>query len=211
VTHEELQVPAVYTFVPGFHFAERTTGTDVVFHAAKLASQLPDPDEALDVLGKMAAIAPGAYYLPFFRALALINLERPKEALADLDKALKLNPPAQDEASIHTQRGVALKDLGRFAEAQAALNKASTFPDPHPEVFNLLGFCLFKQEQYDDAIVAFSQAIKLDPGQAINYANIGTNLRELGRIEEACEMYSHALELDPSLDFARENLERLRG
>jgi ribosomal protein S12 methylthiotransferase accessory factor len=211
VTHEELLVPAVYTFVPGFHFAHRTTGTDVVFHAAKLASQLPDSEESLTVLEKMASAAPDIYYLPFFRALALINLERPQEALQDLDKALKLNPPAQDEASIHTQRGVALKDLGRFAEAQVALSKASAYPEPHPEVFNLLGFCFFKQEQYEDAIQAFSQAIKLDPGQAINYANIGTNLRELGRMDEACEMYSHALELDPSLDFARENLNRLKG
>lgn len=211
VTHEELQVPAVYTFVPGFHFAQRTTGTDVVFHAAKLASQLPDAEESLDVLEKMAQAAPEAYYLPFFRALALINLERPQEALEDLDATLALNPPDHDAASIHTQRGVALKDLGRFSEAQAALAKASTYPEPHAEVFNLLGFCFFKQAQYEEAIQAFSQAIELDPGQAINYANIGTNLRELGRTEEACEMYAHALELDPSLDFARENLERLRG
>ncbi len=211
VTHAELQVPAVYTFVPGFHFALRTTGTDVVFHAAKLASQLPDSDLSLSVLGEMSKAAPGTYYLPFFRALALINQERPQEALEELDAALQLNPPAIDAASIHTQRGAALKDLGRFAEAQAALIKASTFPEPHPEVFNLLGFCLFKQKQYEEAIQAFSQAIELDPGQAINYANIGTNLRELGRVEEACQMYAHAVELDPSLDFARENLERLKG
>jgi ribosomal protein S12 methylthiotransferase accessory factor len=211
VTHSELQVPAVYTFVPGFHFAQRTIGTDVIFHAAKLASQLPDAEESLEVLEKMAQAAPDAYYLPFFRALALINLEQPEKALHDLDRALELDPPEQDAASIHTQRGVALKDLGRFSEAQAALTKASTYPEPHAEVFNLLGFCLFKQEQYEEAIQTFSQAIELDPGQAINYANIGTNLRELGRIDEACEMYAHALELDPSLDFARENLERMRG
>lgn len=211
VSHERLQVPAVYSFVPGFHFAERTTGTDVVFHAAKLASQLPDPEQALQVLENMAQAAPEVYYLPFFRALALINLERPAEALAELDQALALNPPASDASSIHTQRGVALKDLGFFAEAEEALGRAAAYPEPHPEVFNLLGFCLFKQKQYEQAIEAFSRAIELDPGLAINYANIGTNLRELGRISEACEMYAHALELDPELDFARENLERLRG
>ncbi len=211
VSHPELGVPAVYTFVPGFHFAQRTTGTDVIFHAAKLASQLPDPGQALGVLGQMTLAAPGAYYLPFFRALALINQGRPAEALEDLDAALRLNPPPADAASIHTQRGVALKDLGRFEEAQAALLTAAAYPEPHPEVFNLLGFCLFKQKQYEEAVEAFSRAIELDPGQAINYANIGTNLRELGRIQEACQMYEHALELDPSLDFARENLERLRG
>lgn len=213
VTHPELGVPAVYTIIPGAHFAYRTTGTDVIFHAAKLASQLPDPDQALAVLAAMAQAAASAgdepYYLPFFRALALINLERPAEALADLDRALALDPPRDDAASIHTQRGVALKDLGRLAEAVEALTTAAGFPEPHAEVFNLLGFCHYRLKNHEQAIAAFARAIELDPGLGINYANIGSNLRELGRIEEACHMYRQALELDPSLDFARDNLERL--
>jgi ribosomal protein S12 methylthiotransferase accessory factor len=213
VTHPELGVPAVYTVIPGAHFAYRTTGTDVIFHAARLASQLPDPDQALTVLSAMARAAAAAgdepYYLPFFRALAAINRERPAEALADLDRALGLNPPARDAASIHTQRGVALKDLGAYAEAVAALTIAAGFPEPHAEVFNLLGFCHYMLKNHEQAIEAFAQAIELEPGLGINYANIGSNLRELGRIEEACHMYRQALELDPSLDFARDNLERL--
>ncbi|MCA1988948.1 MAG: YcaO-like family protein [Desulfarculus sp.] len=213
VTHPDLGIPAVYTIVPGAHFAYRTTGTDVIFHAAKLASQLPDPEQALAVLSAMSRVAAdgGAepYYLAFFRALALINLERPAEALADLERALGLDPPAADAASIHTQRGVALKDLGRHAEAVAALTTAAGFPEPHAEVFNLLGFCHYMLKDHEKAIEAFARAIELEPGLGINYANIGSNLRELGRIEEACHMYRQALELDPSLDFARANLERL--
>lgn len=213
VSHPQLQVPAVYTIIPGAHFAYRTTGTDVIFHAAKLASQLADPQAALDTLSAMtrAVGEQGAYYLHFFRALALINLERSQEALAELDRALVLKPPAKDEASIHTQRGVALKDLGRFDEAKAALLRAAGFSEPHTEVYNLLGFCHYMLKEHEDSIQAFSRAIELEPGLGINYANIGSNLRELGRAEEACAMYQHALELDPSLDFARENLRKLSG
>jgi len=210
VTHPQLQVPAVYTIVPGAHFAYRTTGTDVVFHAAKAASQIPDPVESLAVLNQMLEVAGQSYYLEFFRALALMALEQPQEALASLDAALSLSPPATDEASIHTHRGAALKDLGRYAEAKQALGKAASFEEPHSEVFNLLGFCHYMLKEHEEAIEAFSRAIELEPGLAINYANIGSNLRELGQFKEACQMYEHALELDPGLDFARDNLEKLK-
>ena len=211
ISHPRLGIPAVYTIIPGAHFASRTTGTDVVFHAAKMASQLADPAQALSVLQQMAGEAGESYYLPFFQALALLNLARPAEALAALEAALGLNPPPQDAASIHTQRGVALKDMARYAEAKKALSLAAAYTEPHQEVYNLLGFCHFKLGEYEKAIEAFSRAIEIEPGLAINYANIGSNLRELGRFEEACQMYQHALDLDPTLDFARENLEKLKA
>jgi ribosomal protein S12 methylthiotransferase accessory factor len=210
VSHPELQVPSVYTIMPGAHFAYRTTGTDVIFHAAKAASQLADPVMALDVLNQMLEVAGQSYYLEFFRGLALLALERPAEALEALDNALGLNPPASDEASIHTHRGAALKDLERYHEAKQALHKAASFEDPHTEVFNLLGFCHYMLKEHEQAIEAFGRAIELAPGEAINYANIGSNLREMGQIAEACRMYEHALELDPDLGFARDNLEKLR-
>lgn len=211
VTHPELGVPAVYCIIPGCHFAKRTTGTDVIFHASKLASQLDDSRRALDVLAAMSMAAGGAvsYYLPFFRALALLEQGRPEEALGELDRALAMHPPAEDEASIHTQRGVALKDMACYDQAKEALHRAASFPDPHHEVFNLLGFCHFMLGEYQEAIEVFSRAIEIDPSQAINFANIGSCLRELGQIEDACRMYRSALELDPSIDFARDNLERL--
>lgn len=209
VTHPELAVPSVYCIIPGAHFAYRTSGTDVVFHAAKLASQLEDPELALDTLDRMLERAGQSYYLHFFKALALLTLERPEEALGGLVRALELDPPAKDEASIHTHLGVALKDLGRFEEAKASLTRAAAFDEPHQEIFNLLGFCHFMLKEHEESIEVFSKAIELAPGEAINYANIGSNLREMGNIEEACKMYEHALELDPELGFARDNLERL--
>lgn len=211
VTHPVLQVPAVYTIVPGAHFAERTTGTDVIFHAAKLAAQIPSPVIAIDILDQMTDIAGTSYATHFFRAVVQIALEEPENALLELQTALNLNPPAKDEASIHTQIGAGLKDLGQYEDALLALGKAASFAEVHHEVFNLSGFCLFMLKRHEESIEAFSKAVEIEPGAAINYANIGSNLRELGRLEEACEMYENALEMDPGLDFARDNLQKLRA
>ncbi len=77
------------------------------------------------------------------------------------------------------------------------------------EIYNLRGFCHYQLKEHHLAIEAFEQAIELDPGSGIDYANIGSNLRELGHIEEAIELYRIALEMDPDIDFARDNIKRL--
>ena len=48
-------------------------------------------------------------------------------------------------------------------------------------------------------------------GSAIDYANIGSNLRELGHKEEAIRLYKIALELDPDIEFARASMEKLEA
>jgi ribosomal protein S12 methylthiotransferase accessory factor len=53
--------------------------------------------------------------------------------------------------------------------------------------------------------------LELDPGSAIDYANIGSNLREMGHKKEAIRLYRIALEMDPTIEFARESLARLEG
>ena len=66
-------------------------------------------------------------------------------------------------------------------------------------------------KEHEAAIACFEQVIALDPGSAIDYANIASNYRDMGRIDEAVHYYRLALELDPSIDFARANLKRLIG
>ena len=51
----------------------------------------------------------------------------------------------------------------------------------------------------------------MDPGSAIDYANIASNYRDMGNRDEAVRYYKFALELDPTIDFARENLIKLGG
>jgi ribosomal protein S12 methylthiotransferase accessory factor len=55
----------------------------------------------------------------------------------------------------------------------------------------------------------FEKAIELDPGSAIDYANLGINLSKLGLTKEAAFVLKQALELDPTLDFAARALAEL--
>jgi ribosomal protein S12 methylthiotransferase accessory factor len=73
-----------------------------------------------------------------------------------------------------------------------------------------MGFCHFKLKEHEKAIECFRQVLRLDPSSAIDYANIASNYREMGEKNLAIRFYELALELDPSIQFARDNLLQLR-
>jgi ribosomal protein S12 methylthiotransferase accessory factor len=209
ITHPRLQVPAVYVIVPGAHFRERAMGSVGLF-AAKLLHQSLAPEEALATLTRLEEIFPGLYYLAFYRGQALRALSRPEEALGEFRRALQLDPREAEIESVLTYAALCHRDLGRYEEAADLFRQALQLGES-AEVHNQIGFCLFKLRRHEESIVSFRRAIDLDPAQAINHANIGSNLREMGRVEEAIAHYELALVIDPTLDFARENIERLRS
>jgi ribosomal protein S12 methylthiotransferase accessory factor len=55
----------------------------------------------------------------------------------------------------------------------------------------------------------FVRAVEINPRSAIDWANLGSNLRDLGRIDEAVAMYKKAYSLDPTIEFVRVNLATL--
>ncbi|MDE6735161.1 MAG: tetratricopeptide repeat protein, partial [Desulfovibrio sp.] len=56
---------------------------------------------------------------------------------------------------------------------------------------------------------AFKAVLKLDKGSAMDRANLGICYKLLGRREDAQRELTAALELDPTLDFARAHLAEL--
>jgi len=55
-----------------------------------------------------------------------------------------------------------------------------------------MGFCNFKLKKYEEAIRCFRRVIELNPGSAIDYANIASNYRDMGNREKAIQYYSMA-------------------
>ncbi len=53
-------------------------------------------------------------------------------------------------------------------------------------------------KRYDEALVAYEEAIRLDPNFAGTYINKGSTLSTLGRYEEALAAYGQAIRLDPT-------------
>jgi len=74
-----------------------------------------------------------------------------------------------------------------------------------------MGFCYFKLRKHENAIRCFKKIIGLDPGSAINYANIGSNYRDMGDRKKAIEFYTTAINIDPTIEFAWDNLKNLQN
>ncbi len=210
-THALLDIPAFYTIVPGAHFRERAAGTSVGMFAAKLITEKNPPDQALKRLQEIDELLSDKYYLKFYMGNTLLSLEQPDRALPLLQRARELDPPKQDIPSICSYLGIAHKDLGHYDEALEVLEEGAAHDSERTDIYNLMGFCHFKLKQHEKAIENFAKVLDLNPGSAIDYANIGSNYREMGETDKAIYFYEVALSIDPSIDFARQSLERLKN
>jgi ribosomal protein S12 methylthiotransferase accessory factor len=208
--HPELQVPALYTIVPGAHFRERSMIRSVGLFAAKLlVDTVHDPVELDLRLNAMSELLPAAYYLEFYRGRNLFTAGSPAEAIAHFDKALSLDPEQEDLPYIYSYKGSCLKEMGRYDEAIQSLEQGRKEDDERPDLHNLLGVCHFKKGDYQTAISHFERAVHLNPSSAVDYANLGVNYSHLGKNDEAKQFLTLALTLDPAISFARDYLEKI--
>ncbi|MDL2321969.1 YcaO-like family protein [Desulfosarcina sp. OttesenSCG-928-B08] len=208
-THPQLSIPAFYTLIPGAHFRERAVNTSVAMFAAKLMLERLSPDAAISRLTDMNRLLPGKYFIQFYLGNAWLEKDDPRRALTCFTQALDMNPADPDRLDIYSYMGVCYKNMEKYDEALAVLKKGAALDPDRIDIHNLMGFCHFMKKEHEAAISCFEKAIHLDPGSAIDYANIGSNYRDMGRIDEAIRYYRLALELDPEIGFARENLNRL--
>ena len=207
VTHSGLEIPALYTIVPGAHFRERSMIKDVGLFAAKLlVERVADSELLEEKLCQMEKLLPDAYYLEFYRGRNFAEMGFPESALRHFDRSLQMQPEAEDLPYIYSYMGKCLKDLGNYHEAIEVLNKGLSEDEERPDMHNTLGVCFFKIEEYEKAIAHFRRAVDLNPASGIDYANLGVNYHKLGKNKMAAEFLTLALTLDPSLDFARELL-----
>ncbi len=209
VMHPRLQIPAFYTIIPGAHFRERSVGTSVGMFCAKLIAASGDTAWSISQLTRMDRLLPEKYYIKFFLGLAHISRREPRKAISFLEEALKLDPKTEDVPSIYSYMGICLRDMEEYRKAISVLEKGARIDRERTDIHNLMGFCYFKLKEHEKAIAAFHKVLELNPASAIDYANIASNYRDMGNREMAIRFYKFALELDESIDFARESLRKL--
>ncbi len=210
-THRQLRVPALYSVIPGARFRERAAAASVGMFCARLTAEKYPPELAAAELTEIDEILPGKYYVQFY--LGKVNLESGAcdAAVKYFERALELQPHIQDIPSIYSYLGQAHKEAGAFRKALDAAESGLTYDTDRTDLHNLAGFCHFKLKQHDAAIESFSRAVRLNPSSAIDYANLAVNYRETGDIDSAAACFRLALELDQSIEFARQGLENLTG
>lgn len=208
-THPDLNIPAHYTVVPGLKFRERDRNQSIGLFVGRRLAESCDAETAARGLAALAELCPGAHFLPFFQGILALRREEPEEARDFFLAALPLQPDAEAAGLASFYAGHAETLRGHWAEAVPLLEQAVNFCPEMKEYSNLLGVSLYKTRRYEEAADAFRAVLKLDKGSAMDRANLGICHKFLGNLTEAQRQLRTALELDPSLDFARAHLKEL--
>jgi tetratricopeptide (TPR) repeat protein len=127
------------------------------------------------------------------RAQQLCEVERWEEALQELEAALAINP---NNATWHAQRGVLLSELERSADAVEAYGHALDLEPNDPEVSIALGIELTRLGHYSRALSVFEELARTHPDLEPAYCHRISIYTELGRHDQAEEMFYLAQQLD---------------
>jgi tetratricopeptide (TPR) repeat protein len=140
------------------------------------AGQQPLAIEALSrgvtILGAARRVAPGNLKLSRSLALAYNNLGYMQRKI----------DPVQAETS--TRLAIELLEQVRISAPELE------------HVFTNLGLAYFKQKNYDNAELAFQQAIDSNPNDAIAYNHLGIIKRLQGEFDSARQTYQKAIQID---------------
>src|SRR3989441_1007776 len=108
--------------------------------------------------------------------------------------ALAINPKSP---IAHNNRGTALADQGKLAEAIEHYRQALTMKPDHADALNNCGTALAQQGKPTEAIEHYQQALKIKPDYADALNNWGAALARQGKPAEAIEHYQQALKIKP--------------
>ncbi len=134
--------------------------------------------------------------------LIFIDKARYAEAATHFEAALAAEPD-NDAASGGLCVAYAFDQPDRAeAQCQAALERQPNNADVH----NGLGIALAMQRRYDEAVVAFKEAIRLASDHPWAHNNLGYTYLQQGRLDEAIAELNVALRLNPENALAHNNL-----
>lgn len=136
---------------------------------------------------------------------AYYTLGRRDEAKREYDEAIRLKP---DYVMAYINRANLQMELNRASGAAADYMSAINFGGNSlgGDVYYRLAMAFKLLNRPGDAREALLISIRLEPGLAEGYFELGLMLEREGRSGEASRLYRQALSLDPSLENARERL-----
>lgn len=98
--------------------------------------------------------------LLFLAGLARLEMDDPDGAIADLERAVELDP---DDGEFRSILATALFRCGRFEEAADHARRVVESDPRHPAAHHVLGTTLEREGRFDEADRAFAKATRLDP------------------------------------------------
>lgn len=202
---------AHYSLAPGLAFRERDPFASLGLFVGRRLAEEADEAEAragLDVLAEV--YGEKTHFIPFFQGLLALRLGQHEEAVAAFAAAEDRQPDEERRGLAAFYTAYAMTQSGDFTSAEPCLSRAIDCCPDVKEYFNLRGVARYKAGRYEEAAADFSAALGLDRGSATDLANLGLCQLRLGQTGKGRDFLETALELDPTLDFARNALDELK-
>ncbi|MGB5485353.1 TIR domain-containing protein, partial [Parasphingorhabdus sp.] len=105
-----------------------------------------------------------------------------KGAREPYDKAYSL---AKSDVDVFSRYAIYCARIGRFAEADAAIQRALALDPLNPSIFKSAGNIKYAEKRYDEAIELGRKALKLNPERSTVHGDIGNAYLMLGELEKA--------------------------
>ena len=135
------------------------------------------------------------------RGQAAWYADKMKQAFADLDRAIALDP---NNARAFRERSNAYRSIGKLDRALADASEAVRLDPRDAKAFDNRGDVFVDKSQYDRAIQDYDEALRLDPKLSLAFRDRGAAYY-FKDYERAIKDYDEAIKLDPRSDRAYSN------
>ncbi len=181
----------------------------LLYQKANLLHLLQQNEVAIEVIQTLIQSHPkkGQYY--FDMGFWYAELNQFKASAEATKKGLDLGVQT---AMAYNNYGYALTHLGRYKEAELAINEAlkREGKSPTPATLDSKGYILFKQGKYLEALNWYDKALKVDATLAEVYFHKGEAFEALGRKAEAIQAYNDFIRTAGSVPLLEEAVRRVK-
>lgn len=150
--------------------------------------------DAFSILEPLAREVPGDAGIRTHRGLALQELGRLDEALADFDLALRLKP---DHKLSLLYRGNLLLQAARPGQALENYDRLLRMSPDNDEAWFRRGSALWLLDRFEEALASYRKSLSLNPNRFGAAFNSGTTLLKLEHYDEAYAAFERARALTP--------------
>lgn len=138
-----------------------------------------------------------SYELYYYKGLTLVALKNLREAMADFNYAIRLNPEQPDA---YYNRSILKGYLGDYQGELEDLNKAILLKPEDDNAYNSRGITKSMMGNWNGAVQDFAKCIELNNMNSDAYFNRAIILYEMAKYLEALSDFNKAIELKPDAE-----------
>ena len=168
---------------------------DILYGQAREAAEAGQPEDAKRLYRELLALHPTHVRARNNLALLLDADGNHKAALAELDRALDIDP---ENGTLLVNRGALLGATGCYAAAERDLKKVLRVEPSNAEALFNLGVVMTKKGLWSEAVPQLKRAVELESDRAAAHYYLGEALNHVDDLAGALAAYQRAAELQPS-------------